>query len=197
MRELSLHVLDLMENSKAAGARTVWVSVEEDLVRDLLTIEVRDDGKGMSQDQAQAALDPFVTSRTTRKVGLGLPLFLAAARRCEGDLTIESEAGKGTCVRAWFRRSHIDRAPIGDMAGTIATFSGLNPMIRTVYSHKVTKKASNTQASDTQREFRFDSYEVVKYLGEDSRVLQNPEVINWMRCHCEEGIRNLYGGEGE
>jgi len=192
MREISLHVLDLMENSRDAGASTVEVSVKEDLSGDLLTIDIRDDGRGMSESQAQAALDPFVTSRTTRKVGLGLSLFLAAARRCEGDLIIESEVGKGTRVRAWFKWSHIDRAPIGDMAGTIATFSGLNPAIRTVYCHKVIRKASNTQ-----REFKFDSYEIAEHLGGDPRVLESPEVINWMRRHCEEGIRNLYGGEGE
>jgi anti-sigma regulatory factor (Ser/Thr protein kinase) len=225
MRELSLHILDLIENSKDAGARHIEVRVTEDLANDLLVIEVSDDGRGMNEAVAQAATSPFSTSRTTRRVGLGLPLFQAAARRCKGDLVISSREGEGTCVKVWFRHSHIDRAPIGDMAGTIGPFIGSYPTIRFIYVHRVIRPAMqplspvSTARRETEsgtpgenairakdksesprsvtREFAFDSSELVGQLGGDPRILGDPDVVGWIRRHFVEGIRNLYGGEGE
>ena len=122
MRELSLHILDLLENALEAGATRVDLSIDENLDADWLTLTVRDDGRGMDAETARRALDPFFTTRTTRHVGLGLPLLAAAARRCDGDLALESAPGQGTTVTATFRHSHLDRAPLGDMAATLLAF---------------------------------------------------------------------------
>lgn len=155
MRELSLHVLDIVQNSIAAGAKTVDVSVSEDEASDLLTIEIVDDGAGIPPDILGLVLDPFYTSRTSRKVGLGLPLFREAARTAGGDLRVESRPGCGTKVRATFRLGHIDRAPLGDMAGTLALLVVCNPEVRFRYSHKRGARA-----------FSFDSEEFRRALGD-------------------------------
>ena len=112
MRELSMHILDIAQNSIAAGAKMVRIDVVEDHAADTMTITVADDGSGMDAGTAQRIRDPFVTSRTTREVGLGIPLFAAAAERCGGRLEIISAPGVGTTVRIVFELSHIDRAPL-------------------------------------------------------------------------------------
>ena len=122
MRELSLHILDILQNSVEAGATRVELSVVEDLAADRLTIEVRDNGRGIPPDKLPHVFDPFYTSRKTRHVGLGLPLLKAAAERCNGDATIVSEVGAGTTLTAIFQHSHLDRAPLGDMTGTLLSF---------------------------------------------------------------------------
>jgi hypothetical protein len=121
MRELSLHLLDIAENSVAAGARNIAIRVHEDLVSDRMFLSVQDDGLGMDAETALKIVDPFVTSRTTRKVGLGLPLLKEAAELCNGFLRIDSALGKGTLVEVAFQHSHIDRMPLGDLASTIIT----------------------------------------------------------------------------
>ncbi|MBN1657799.1 MAG: ATP-binding protein [Anaerolineae bacterium] len=155
MRELSLHILDLLQNAVEAGATEVGVRVEEDLVGDRLIITVEDDGRGMDADTARRAQDPFFTTRTTRHVGLGLPLFAAAAHRCDGSLEIESQPGRGTRVVAVFRHSHVDRAPLGDMPGTLLAFLLGSKSTRLCYRHSV--------GAET---FEFDSEAVRAEVGE-------------------------------
>lgn len=137
MRELSLHILDIAENGISAGASCIEIEIEESGPADRLTIRVRDDGRGMPAEKALRLEDPFVTTRTTRRVGLGLSLLAAAARRCEGDLTVATAPGRGTEVTATFRRSHIDRAPLGDIAATLEVLIVGNPQVDFVYSHRV------------------------------------------------------------
>jgi len=120
--ELSLHILDVLENAIEASATRVELSIEEDLEGDRLAIEVVDNGKGMDEGTLARVLDPFFTTRRTRHVGLGLPLFAAAAERCNGALHVESQVGQGTRVVATFQHSHIDRAPLGDVKGTLLAF---------------------------------------------------------------------------
>jgi len=117
MRELSLHILDIVQNSLIAGARRVEIAVCAD--ESTLKITVADDGRGMSAAMAMQVTDPFVTSRTTRRVGLGLPLFAQACEMCGGALAVESEEGAGTVVRARLLRGHIDCPPMGNMAETL------------------------------------------------------------------------------
>jgi len=114
-----MHILDVAQNSLDAGATRIEIVIVEDLPSDKLTIRITDNGRGMSQDIVAKVLDPFYTTRTTRRVGLGLPLFAAAAQDCDGDLKIESTEGQGTTVVATFQHSHIDRAPLGDMKSTL------------------------------------------------------------------------------
>ena len=111
MQELSLHILDIAQNSIAAKASLVEIEIEEDKKKDLLTIKIKDNGTGMDEETSRKVSDPFFTTRTTRKVGMGIPLFAQAAQSCGGDLKIYSKKGKGTTIEATFILSHIDRAP--------------------------------------------------------------------------------------
>ena len=119
MEDLSLHILDVAENAITAGAENISIVVQDDVARDLLTIEITDDGKGMGEDALEKASDPFYTTRTTRKVGLGLALLKEAAAMANGQVDIRSAPNRGTTVRATFQLSHIDRKPLGKMADTI------------------------------------------------------------------------------
>ena len=135
MKEISLHLLDLIENSVAAGARRVDLDVREDRAEDTLRIVVIDDGRGIPADMLQEATDPFTTTRDTRKVGLGLPLLAAAAEQAGGRFEITSEPGKGTTVRAQFQLSHVDRAPLGRIEETLATAAALHPTLDLRFRH--------------------------------------------------------------
>lgn len=116
MKEISLNILDVAQNSLRANATEINILVFFDTAADRLTVSIKDNGCGMSQEFVSRVLDPFTTTRTTRRVGLGLPLFRQSALEAGGDLSIESREGKGTEVAAWFRTSHIDRMPLGDLA---------------------------------------------------------------------------------
>ncbi len=136
MEDISLHILDLVENSIVAGAGNVEIKISEDLKEDLLKVEIIDDGRGMDESILKQALDPFFTTKTVRKVGLGLSLFREAARAANGDLSIQSEAGRGTELIATFQHSHIDRKPMGDMTKTMMTLIIGHPGIRFRYRHR-------------------------------------------------------------
>ena len=127
MTEISLNVLDVAENSTRAGAKLVTITVAADFNADRLTIIIEDDGCGMSEEQIERVTDPFFTSRTTRKVGLGVPFFKYAAESTGGSFTIESQVGIGTTVTAVFVLSHIDRMPLGDISSTIHTLIVYHP----------------------------------------------------------------------
>lgn len=136
MQDLSLHVLDIVENSINAGAKNIGISIREDRGKDLLTIEIADDGCGMNNAGLKKAVDPFWTTRETRRVGLGLSLFEQAAQMAGGALSIDSQAGVGTRVTASFQFSHIDRKPLGDMANTLLTLIVGNPAVEFSYSYQ-------------------------------------------------------------
>ncbi|MDO9123642.1 MAG: ATP-binding protein, partial [Deltaproteobacteria bacterium] len=127
MEDLSLHILDIVENAIAAKARRIEVSVVEEPGEDRLTIEIKDDGFGMDEAVRQKAVDPFFTTRTSRRVGLGLSLLAQAAQEAGGKLEIESRPEDGTKVRATFQYGHIDRKPLGSMTETIAMLVLGNP----------------------------------------------------------------------
>ena len=176
MRELSLHILDIAENGIAAGADCIHILVEETRTTDLLTIKITDNGQGMPAEKINKLTDPFVTSRTTRRVGLGLSLLATAAERCEGRLSVETEPDVGTKVKATFLYSHIDRAPMGDMAATITTLIMGNPQIEFVYTHIIDGE-----------DFTMDTRELKAEMGHLS--LTNPVIIH----HLTASIRNSLG----
>lgn len=178
MKELSLHVLDLVQNSLTAGASRVELRVLEDLSANRLTISVIDNGCGMTDAQCEAVLDPFVTSRTTRKVGLGLPLFKAAAEQAGGCLIIRSAPGLGTAVQVEMQHDHLDRAPLGDMAETLVSILALNETCRLVYLH--IKGAAR---------FEFDSREIKDILGEVPP--SHPEVVAWLLQYIRENEKSM------
>lgn len=178
MRELSLNILDIAQNSITAGASLIIVRVTEDTVTDRLTIAVQDDGKGMTAEQVTRVMDPFYTTRTTRKVGMGLPLFRMAAQQTGGDVSIDSSPGGGTTVTATFGLSHIDRMPLGDMTDTIVTLIRLNPRLDFVY----------VQSAD-DRSFQLDTRELRGVL--EDVPLDTPDVLNWISDYLKQGLASL------
>lgn len=183
MEDISLHILDVAENGLRAGARHIWIRIREDLREDLMEIEVEDDGRGMEPALVERVLDPFVTTRTTRRVGLGLPLLEEAARMAEGRMEVSSIPGKGTRVRASFRHGHIDRKPLGDMGMTIASLVSGDPEVEIVYEHR----------RDGQG-FHLDTKEIREEL--EPVPLNRPEVLNWIRQHVQEGLQAIGAVEG-
>lgn len=178
MRELSLHLLDIIENSISAESKNITVEISEDTVSDRLKMVVQDDGRGMDAEMVKRVVDPFVTSRTTRKVGLGIPLFKEAAEICNGYLNIQSEPGKGTRLEVEFQRSHIDRAPLGNLSNT---FLGL--VIGTPQVHWVLKYLVNSEM------FIFDDQPIKEELQDIP--MSDPEVIKFVRNMLEEGITQI------
>ena len=136
MEDLSLHILDIVENSIMASAGRIEIGIEEDDSKDLLTLVISDDGRGMDEQTLKKALDPFFTTRTTRRVGLGLALLAQAARESGGEMSVSSRPKDGTHVRATFRLSHPDCKPMGDIAETIQTLVLSHPEINFVFEHK-------------------------------------------------------------
>ena len=178
MQELSLNVLDVAENSVRADASLVEITVEEDTAAGWLTIVIRDNGRGMTPEQVQTVIDPFYTTRTTRKVGLGVPFFRMAAQLSGGDLTIQSRVGEGTAVTATFGLTSIDRMPLGDINGTNATLVQCNPGIDWLYTRR---KDGREMVMDT-RQFR----EVLEDMPLDS-----PEVLGFLRDYLAENTAEL------
>ncbi len=178
MRELALHLLDIAENSASAEAKNICIRVEEDLRNDRLRMSVEDDGRGMDAEMVARVVDPFVTSRTTRKVGLGIPLLKAAAEACCGGLEIRSQPGKGTLISVDFQRSHIDRMPLGNLAGTLLTLEIGHPEQHFVFIYKVDDHL-----------FRFDDAEVKAVL--DGVSLTEPDVLKFVREMIAEGIADV------
>jgi hypothetical protein len=182
VRELSLHILDLLENAVEAGASRIDLSIREDLQADWMVIEIADDGCGMRKEWIEKVLDPFCTTRKTRHVGLGLPLFSEAARRCGGNLTIQSKPEKGTRVTATFRHGHIDRAPLGDIPAALLAILLSERPVDLNYCHQV-----------GLREFRFDSSEIRKELEEVP--MNHPKVRDWIFQLLQEGEASLFQEE--
>jgi anti-sigma regulatory factor (Ser/Thr protein kinase) len=160
MEDLSLHILDIVENSFAAAAKVVKILISEDTERDSLRLEIVDDGKGMSEEMRKNALNPFFTTRTTRRVGLGLPLLAQAARDTGGDLDLESAPGKGTTVRATFQLSHPDRKPLGDIAATLMTIQAARPEVELVFQYE--KDGQVVASLDSRRQNASESEELGK-----------------------------------
>ena len=178
MEDLSLHILDIAENSIGANAKNIEIRVKENKTQDVLTIEIIDDGKGMSSEQAQAALDPFFTSRMTRRVGMGLPLLKQAAELANGDFRISSEIGKGTQVYATLQLSHVDRQPLGNMADTIIALIIVKPDVDVVYKYE-----------RDENKFIMDTKEIKKKIkGVDIR---SSSIISFIRQYIKENTESL------
>lgn len=136
MEDLSLHILDIVENSIRACAKKIEIKIIEDKKRDLLNIEIIDDGEGMDRKTLRNVLDPFFTTRNTRRVGLGLPLLAQSAEESGGSIKIKSKPGKGTKVKAIFGYSHIDRRPLGDIYKSLKVLVAANPDINFIYEYR-------------------------------------------------------------
>ncbi|MBQ7936164.1 MAG: ATP-binding protein [Clostridia bacterium] len=182
MKELSLNILDITYNSIKAKATKIAITLSERISENTVRIEIKDNGCGMDEDFLSKVTDPFVTTRTTRKVGLGIPLFKQSAEDTDGSFSITSKVGEGTVVRASFRLDHLDRAPIGDMSSTIVSLIQANDQIRFIYHHETDKGS-----------FVLDTDELHAQLGDVP--LSEPAVLNWIGEYINENLEDIQGGK--
>ncbi len=181
MTEISLNILDVAENSTRAKASLVQISVDADTASDRLTVIIEDDGCGMTEEQVAKVIDPFFTSRTTRKVGLGVPFFKYAAESTGGSFEIRSEPGVGTVVTAVFVLSHIDRMPLGDITSTIHTLVVYHPDTDFLYRY-----------SYNGHSFTLDTREFRQILGDVP--FDTPEISEYIREYLTENKQETDGG---
>lgn len=179
MREITLHLLDLAENSVSAGAQTVQIAVCEDLDADKLTASIEDNGRGMDAETVKKVTDPFYTSRTTRKVGLGIPLLKGAAEECNGGLTISSKPGEGTRLEVSFQHSHIDRMPLGNLSTTFLGLTVGHPDVHWIFHYTARKNG-------VDETFEFDDQPVKETI--EGVPLSHPDVLAYLRESFDEGI---------
>jgi len=178
MKDLALHILDILQNSVTAGASLVKLQIDEVPADDKYLLEFTDNGKGMDAKMTQQVTDPFFTTRTTRKVGLGLPLLKQNAERTGGGMTIHSKPGKGTEVKVEFSFRHIDRLPTGDIAGILALTVSSYPAIDFIYTH-------NTPEGS----FIFNTKEIKESLG--NLPISNPQVIAFMKDLIRDNLEEI------
>lgn len=178
LAELSMHILDIVQNSVSAGANLVRVRVEEDTQRDLLLIEVEDNGIGMDRETIEKVQDPFYTTKTHKKVGLGIPLFKQTALHCDGTFEIKSEKGVGTLVRATFKKSHIDLPPLGNLKDTILTLVVSQPSVDFVF-----------EVIKDDRIFVLDTREIKKELQDVP--INHPEVVRFLKEYIDENLKTM------
>lgn len=178
MKTISDHILDIAQNSTRAKASLVEIEVVEDNAIDQITITIRDNGCGMDAEMLAKVKDPFFTSRTTRKVGLGIPLLLQNAEMTGGNVEIESELHKGTVLKATFGLSHIDRPPWGNMASAIALLATGHPTVDFVYTHQIGSE-----------QYSFDTREIKREL--DGVPITNPEIVRFLIEMVKENLEAI------
>lgn len=178
MRELSLHIMDIVENGIGAGADLIHLTIEEDYAGNRLRITIGDNGRGIPEDLLDKVTDPFYTTRTTRRVGLGLSLFREATKRCEGSFHIASKEGEGTRVEAEFRMDHIDLAPMGDLEGALTSLMMGYPDVDFFYVHQV-----------DDRLFELDTRVIRKEL--EGVPLNHPKVLRYISETIREGLAEV------
>lgn len=176
MNELSLYLLDIVQNSIKADSKNITITITEDTLEDLLTIEVIDDGKGMSEETLKKVTDPFFTSRTTRRVGLGIPIFKELCETCLGSFHIESKETKGTRLIGTLKHSNIDRPPMGNIVDTIYTLMINDEEVEIVYNHLFNNK-----------KFTLDTKEIKQIL--DGVSFKQIDIMMWIKDYIKEGLR--------
>jgi len=178
MKELALYLLDIVKNSTAAGASLVQLSLTQG-PDNTLTVVIADNGRGMSPEFLSAVADPFTTTRTTRKVGMGVPLFRMAAEQTGGSVKLESTEGAGTTVTAVFHLDHLDCPPMGDLPGAVALMLQGSPNTDFLLTH-TTPRGSYT----------LDTREMREMLGAEV-PLDAPEVFQWVSEFLTEQENNI------
>ncbi len=153
MEELALYILDLVENALRAGATLVQIDINENPSANEYSLTIADDGAGIAKENLDKASDPFFTTRTTRKIGLGLSMIKQMAEMTNGTYSLESEEGTGTIIRAVFELNHIDRPEMGDIEGTIALLIASHPKMDYVYNHTTPQGTFNMDTRDIKKLF--------------------------------------------
>lgn len=178
MQDLSLHVLDIAENSIRAKASLIQIHLMEDEAHNELKLVIQDNGKGMEEEILQKVTSPFFTTRTTRKVGLGIALLKHNCEQSGGTVIVESKPGEGTKIIATMQYDHIDRLPIGNMLSTIIILIGANPEIEWVYDRCI-----------GERRFELDTRKIKEIL--EGVPINQPDILNWLKdymAHQESEI---------
>lgn len=178
MKELALHILDILENSYRAKAQSIELYIQEDTRKNLFAIHITDDGIGMSPEQLAKVTDPFFTSRRSRKVGLGLSLLKQNAERSGGSLQLESKQDHGTQLVVSFEHNHLDRPILGDIAGVVCMCLAGHPETELVYRHQMNEK-----------EYLFDSTEIKAAL--EGMSVQNPDIRKFIEEMIKENLNEI------
>lgn len=184
MRELSLNVMDVVQNSITAGASLIGIEVTEEEAKDCLSIRITDNGCGMTQEQVDHVIDPFYTTRTTRSVGLGVPFFKMEAEMTGGSFSITSEKGKGTVLEAVFKPSSMDMIPLGDINSTVQLLVSCNPQLDFSFVRK------RVTVAGEERELSLQTRELRAVLGEEVS-LNAPDVVLWIKDYLKEQTDEL------
>lgn len=178
MKEISLHILDIVENSFRADAKNVRLLINENLKNNIISIIIEDDGNGMSSEFLENVTNPFKTTRTTRNVGLGLSLINATVKRCNGEFEISSEIGVGTIISMSFQRDHIDLPPLGDLTGTIVALAGNSYGCNIIFDRKLNGE-----------NYELDTLEIKNIL--ECEDLTSVDILSWMREFIREKEKGL------
>lgn len=176
MKDLSLHILDILQNSTRAGATKIELSINKQEKEDLLTLTFKDNGCGMDEETIKKVTDPFFTTRTTRKVGLGLPLLKQNAEMTGGSFVISSAPDKGTEVICTFKLSHIDLKPMGDIPGAVILTVSAHPDVHFIFHYQ-----------NDHTDYLFDTQEIYEAL--DGMSIQNPEIMQYLKEMIEENMQ--------
>lgn len=179
MKELSLNILDLTQNSITAKAKNIKIDIAEKSNEKTMLIRIADDGTGMSEETLNKVVDPFYTSRTTRKVGLGIPLFKMQAEMTGGSFEIKSKLGEGTELSAIFKTDSLDFIPLGDIISTICVLISGSPEIDFNFSHNIDDNV-----------IELDTMQLREALGEDVSLAE-PEIIEWIKGYLEENYGSV------
>ncbi len=181
MRDLSLHLIDIIQNSISAKATNISIRIRGDLSSDKLILAIDDNGIGMDGEVLKQVENPFYTTRTTRKVGLGISLLKASAEISGGRFEIKSVLGVGTTIKADFQISNIDRLPLGDISETLISVIIANPEINfELFLENIKDK------------FEFRTLDVKEKIGDLS--ITQLEVIDWIKEYIIEGTKTIFGG---
>ena len=168
MNDLSLHILDIAENSINAGASEISIKIIEDTRENILSIEISDNGKGMDEETIQKVYNPFFTTKSCKRTGLGIPLLAQSARECGGDLTIKTEKGRGTTIHVSFQYDHIDRKPLGAIGDTLIVLIASHPEIDFIFEHRRNDSIYSLNTSEIRKEL-------------DGVPMNAPAVINYIK----------------
>ena len=179
MNNISMHILDIVQNSISADAKMIEIRINENLLKNVLDILIKDNGKGMDDDFLAEVTDPYKTTRTTRKVGMGIPLLKHSAEQSNGYIKVYSEKEIGTTIQATFQHDHIDRPPLGDIAGTIVLLVAANPNVDFKYVHSV-----------NNNKYEFDTHEVKEIL-DDVRI-DDPKIRRMLKEMITENLSEIY-----
>lgn len=177
MQDLSMNILDIAQNSLRAKAKCIKIQMIESNHR--LELSVEDDGIGMDEELVKRVQDPFFTTRTTRKIGLGIPFLKAIAQQCNGEFSLVSKVNEGTCIKVSMDLEHWDCPPLGDIGDALMIAASADVSVRFIFIYR-----------KDEEEFIFDTQQINEVLGEGIDI-RNAEIFNWCKAAVNEGIAGL------